>query len=62
MALVIGRVGRKIFRALVKDACFTNLRSVYIEFQGDSRWSIVDGQSSKVIGKAVKVMSWYGNG
>jgi glyceraldehyde 3-phosphate dehydrogenase len=40
---------------------FTNLPLVSIDFQGDSRSSIVDGQSTKVIGKSVKVMSWYDN-
>ncbi|MFW2367595.1 MAG: type I glyceraldehyde-3-phosphate dehydrogenase [Desulforhopalus sp.] len=40
---------------------YTDLPLVSIDFQGDSRSSIVDGQSTKVIGKSVKVMSWYDN-
>jgi len=40
---------------------YTDLPLVSIDFQGDSHSSIVDGQSTKVIGKTVKVMSWYDN-
>jgi glyceraldehyde 3-phosphate dehydrogenase len=40
---------------------YTDLPLVSIDFQGDSRSSIVDGQSTKVIGTTVKVMSWYDN-
>jgi glyceraldehyde 3-phosphate dehydrogenase len=40
---------------------YTDLPLVSIDFQGDSHSSIVDGQSTKVIGKSVKVMSWYDN-
>lgn len=40
---------------------YTDLPLVSIDFQGDSRSSIVDAQSTKVIGKTVKVMSWYDN-
>ncbi|MGB3210258.1 MAG: type I glyceraldehyde-3-phosphate dehydrogenase [Desulforhopalus sp.] len=40
---------------------YTDLPLVSIDFQGDSRSSIVDGQSTKVIGTSVKVMSWYDN-
>ncbi len=40
---------------------YTDLPLVSIDFQGDNRSSIVDGQSTKVIGKTVKVMSWYDN-
>lgn len=34
---------------------------VSIDFKGDSRSSIVDGQSTMVIGNMVKVLSWYDN-
>ncbi len=37
---------------------YTELPLVSIDFQGDSRSSIVDAQSTKVIGTTVKVMSW----
>ncbi|WP_136799396.1 type I glyceraldehyde-3-phosphate dehydrogenase [Desulfosediminicola ganghwensis] len=40
---------------------YTELPLVSIDFKGDSRSSIVDAQSTKVIGKTVKVMSWYDN-
>jgi glyceraldehyde 3-phosphate dehydrogenase len=40
---------------------YTDLPLVSIDFQGDGHSSIIDGQSTKVIGKTVKVMSWYDN-
>ena len=40
---------------------YTELPLVSIDFQGDPHSSFVDGQSTKVIGKTVKVMSWYDN-
>ena len=40
---------------------YTELPLVSIDFQGDPHSSIVDGQCTKVIGKSVKVMSWYDN-
>lgn len=40
---------------------YTDLPLVSIDFQGDNHSSIVDGQSTKVIGTTVKVMSWYDN-
>ncbi len=40
---------------------YTELPLVSIDFQGDAHSSIVDAQSTKVIGKTVKVMSWYDN-
>jgi len=40
---------------------YTDLPLVSIDFQGDSHSSIVDAQSTKVIGTTVKVMSWYDN-
>jgi glyceraldehyde 3-phosphate dehydrogenase len=40
---------------------YTDLPLVSIDFQGDGHSSIVDGQCTKVIGKTVKVMSWYDN-
>lgn len=40
---------------------YTELPLVSIDFQGDSHSSIVDGQSTKVIGRTMKVMSWYDN-
>ncbi|MFT5697241.1 MAG: glyceraldehyde 3-phosphate dehydrogenase [Desulforhopalus sp.] len=40
---------------------YTELPLVSIDFQGDARSSIVDAQSTKVLGTTVKVMSWYDN-
>jgi len=40
---------------------YTELPLVSIDFQGDPHSSIVDAQSTKVIGTTVKVMSWYDN-
>lgn len=40
---------------------YTELPLVSIDFQGDPHSSIVDAQSTKVIGKTIKVMSWYDN-
>jgi glyceraldehyde 3-phosphate dehydrogenase len=34
---------------------------VSIDYQGNPHSSIVDGDSTKVIGKTVKVLSWYDN-
>jgi glyceraldehyde 3-phosphate dehydrogenase len=40
---------------------YTDEPLVSVDFQGDSRSSIVDGQSTRVLGRMVKVMSWYDN-
>lgn len=40
---------------------YSDLPLVSIDFQGDARSSVVDGPSTRVIGKNVKVMSWYDN-
>ncbi|MGB3209885.1 MAG: type I glyceraldehyde-3-phosphate dehydrogenase [Desulforhopalus sp.] len=40
---------------------YTELPLVSIDFQGDPHSSIIDAQSTKVIGTTVKVMSWYDN-
>jgi len=50
----------------LKEACnrylgYTDEPLVSVDFQGDSRSSIVDGQSTRVLGRMVKVMSWYDN-
>lgn len=34
---------------------------VSIDFKGDAHSSIIDAQSTKVIGKTVKILSWYDN-
>jgi len=40
---------------------YTDEPLVSIDFQGDPHSSIVDGLCTKVLGKTVKVMSWYDN-
>ncbi|MFN2353620.1 MAG: type I glyceraldehyde-3-phosphate dehydrogenase [Desulfopila sp.] len=40
---------------------FSDLPLVSIDFQGDGRSSVIDGPSTRVVGKNVKVMSWYDN-
>jgi glyceraldehyde 3-phosphate dehydrogenase (phosphorylating) len=40
---------------------YTDLPLVSIDFQGNPHSSIVDGQSTKVLGSTVKILSWYDN-
>ncbi|MEJ2529757.1 MAG: type I glyceraldehyde-3-phosphate dehydrogenase [Gammaproteobacteria bacterium] len=40
---------------------YTDEPLVSIDFQGDPHSSIVDGSCTKVLGKSVKIMSWYDN-
>lgn len=40
---------------------YTDLPLVSIDFKGNPHSSIIDAQSTKVIGTTVKVMSWYDN-
>lgn len=40
---------------------YTDLPLVSVDYQGDSHSSIIDGQSTKVIGSSIKIMSWYDN-
>lgn len=54
-------VNRALQDAANRYLGYTDLPLVSIDFQGDSHSSIVDGQSTKVIGSSVKVMSWYDN-
>jgi len=57
----VAEVNQALKEATNRFLGYTDLPLVSIDFQGDSRSSIVDGQSTKVIGKSVKVMSWYDN-
>jgi len=57
----VAEVNQALKEATSRCLVYTDLPLVSIDFQGDSRSSIVDGQSTKVIGKSVKVMSWYDN-
>jgi len=40
---------------------YTDLPLVSIDFQGNPHSSIVDGQSTKVLGSTVKILTWYDN-
>ncbi len=57
----VEEVNRALKEAGSRYLGYTDLPLVSIDFQGDPRSSIVDGQSTKVIGNNVKVMSWYDN-
>ena len=57
----VQEVNQALKQAANKYLGYTELPLVSIDFQGDSHSSIVDAQSTKVIGTTVKVMSWYDN-
>ena len=60
-ATSVEEVNKALKEAANRYLGYTDLPLVSIDFQGDSRSSIVDGLSTKVIGTTVKVMSWYDN-
>jgi glyceraldehyde 3-phosphate dehydrogenase len=57
----VDEVNNALRQAANRYLGYCDLPLVSIDFQGDPRSSIVDGQSTKVIGTTVKVMSWYDN-
>ena len=57
----VAEVNQALREAANRYLGYTDDPLVSIDFQGDPRSSIVDGQCTKVIGKTVKVMSWYDN-
>ncbi len=57
----VAEVNQALKEATNRYLGYTELPLVSIDFQGDPRSSIVDGQCTKVIGTTVKVMSWYDN-
>jgi glyceraldehyde 3-phosphate dehydrogenase len=57
----VDEVNQALREAANRYLGYTDLPLVSIDFQGDPRSSIVDGSCTKVIGKTVKVMSWYDN-
>ncbi|MBU1986478.1 MAG: type I glyceraldehyde-3-phosphate dehydrogenase, partial [Proteobacteria bacterium] len=57
----VSEVNQALRQAANKYLGYTELPLVSIDFQGDSHSSIIDAQSTKVIGTTVKVMSWYDN-
>ena len=57
----VEEVNKALKEAANRYLDYTELPLVSIDFQGNPHSSIVDAQSTKVIGKTVKVMSWYDN-
>lgn len=57
----IEEVNQALKEATNRYLGYSDLPLVSIDFQGDNHSSIIDAQSTKVIGKTVKVMSWYDN-
>jgi glyceraldehyde 3-phosphate dehydrogenase len=57
----VDEVNQALKQAASRYLGYTELPLVSIDFQGNSHSSIVDAQSTKVIGTSVKVMSWYDN-
>jgi glyceraldehyde 3-phosphate dehydrogenase len=57
----VSEVNQALSDAANRYLAYTDLPLVSIDFQGDPHSSIIDGQCTKVIGKTVKVMSWYDN-
>lgn len=57
----VEEVNQALKQAAGRYLGYTELPLVSIDFQGDPHSSIVDAESTKVIGSSVKVMSWYDN-
>ncbi len=57
----VSEVNEALKEAANRYLGYSDLPLVSIDYQGDSHSSIIDAQSTKVIGKSVKVMSWYDN-
>jgi glyceraldehyde 3-phosphate dehydrogenase len=57
----VDEVNQALREAANRYLGYTDLPLVSIDFKGDGHSSIVDGKCTKVIGKTVKVMSWYDN-
>ncbi|MEN8199434.1 MAG: type I glyceraldehyde-3-phosphate dehydrogenase [Thermodesulfobacteriota bacterium] len=54
-------VNRALQEASNRYLGYSDLPLVSIDFQGNGHSSIVDGQSTKVLGSTVKILSWYDN-
>lgn len=57
----VDEVNEVLKKAANRYLGYTDLPLVSIDFQGDGHSSIIDAQSTKVIGNSVKIMSWYDN-
>lgn len=57
----VSEVNKALQEAANRYLRYTDEPLVSIDFQGDPHSSIVDGLCTRVLGKTVKVMSWYDN-
>lgn len=57
----VAEVNQALKEAANRYLGYTELPLVSIDFQGNPHSSIIDAQCTKVIGRSVKVMSWYDN-
>ncbi|HIP82229.1 MAG TPA: type I glyceraldehyde-3-phosphate dehydrogenase [Desulfocapsa sulfexigens] len=60
-ATTVPEVNQALKEASNRYLGYTDLPLVSVDFQGNPHSSIIDAQSTKVIGATVKVMSWYDN-
>ncbi len=56
-----GEVNKALQDAAGRYMHYTELPLVSVDYQGDPHSSIVDGLCTRVLGKSVKIMSWYDN-
>jgi len=59
--VTIADVNRALEENSNRYLAYSDLPLVSIDYQGNSSSSIVDGQSTKVVGTTVKVLCWYDN-
>lgn len=59
--VTVDEVNKAIEEAANRYLRYTEEPLVSIDFQGDPHSSIVDGLCTRVLGKSVKIMSWYDN-
>ncbi len=59
--VTIADVNRALEQSSNRYLAYSDLPLVSIDYQGNSASSIVDGQSTKVVGTTVKVLCWYDN-
>ncbi|SDO46111.1 type I glyceraldehyde-3-phosphate dehydrogenase [Desulforhopalus singaporensis] len=57
----VAEVNQVLREAANRYLGYSELPLVSIDFQGDPHSSVIDAESTKVIGKSVKVLSWYDN-
>ena len=59
--VTVNEVNQALKEATNRFLAYTDEPLVSVDFVGDPHSSIVDGQSTKVIGSMVKVLAWYDN-